>query len=201
LLITAEDPEKDMVVKVYVGELGGSELLNEEVPQLNPAYLDYRDRFPDTYASLKIELDNVAPIPANKEVRVKITPIRNPPSTKALGSFAVYTGDKDYYRVEACSTGLEFATSEPGAFLTTDLDRSGVAFTDETQAMVGTKDVKYTFTLYLANDVPLGARVYVTWPSDWKLVCEPFAYTVECLKGACGFTADNTLCDTISNRL
>ena len=42
--------------------------------------------------------------------------------------------------------------------------------------MVGVTDVTYKFTVYTTNDIPRKSKVYITFPTDWKLDCADFPY-------------------------
>ena len=49
---------------------------------------------------------------------------------------------------------------------------SKVEFLDPAaMSMVETANVAYKFTLYTANDVPMHARIWVTWPLTWNVGC------------------------------
>ena len=55
-----------------------------------------RPEFPDTYATLKVHLNNLETIPAmigglQQELRIRVFPVTNPPSLKSVTGFVVYT--------------------------------------------------------------------------------------------------------------
>jgi hypothetical protein len=68
--------------------------------------------------------------------------------------------------------------------------------------MVGEADQRYDFTLYPAGDVPMGAKLFLTIPSAWRLDCNTASSlpTVECTQG-CAFSNSAMLCDPVANQL
>ena len=65
-----------------------------------------KPEFRDSYATLKIHLNNLETI-KGKELRIRISPVTNPPSTKPVTGFVVYTalapkGVEYYTGIEGC---------------------------------------------------------------------------------------------------
>jgi hypothetical protein len=131
-------------------------------------------------------LGNTAVIPAGKELRFKINPVKNPPSLKPLKTFSGWTADFDENKIESWS-GFSYVTTLPGEFLST----SSVSILDTQSGvdeyMVSEKLLDYFFVVNLnTNDIPYETLIYVTFPSGWSLDCSTDQYSVISNKG-CNF--------------
>lgn len=88
--------------------------------------------------------------------------MNNPPNTKPVTGFVVYTAlaptakEKFFIGIEACQTGITVETTKPGPLLfnAKSGNFSKVEFVDPAKAMVETTDVNYRFTLYTTNPIP-----------------------------------------------
>ena len=153
-----------LVVTVATAKAGADE--SEETPlsgvDVKPLM---RPEFPDTYATLKVHLNNVETIESKlgglqQELRVRVFPVTNPPSLKPITGFVVYTALAPsalvnyYIGIEACQSGIFAQTSAPGPMLTDEATKSQVEFVDPKKSMVESTDAAYRFTLYTTNGVP-----------------------------------------------
>jgi len=84
------------------------------------------------------------------------------------------------------------------------LDPDEVSFVEvlDGMTMVGVSDVTYRFTVYTTNDIPRKTKVYITFPTNWKLDCANFPYQAPpmCLLG-CAFTDVAIQCEAATNTL
>ena len=128
--------------------------------------------------ALRVCLYNAADLAAGTTIILAITPITNPPSLKAISGFEAAITDENGNAVEATTGTYGMGTTAPGGFyagpgIPGAADSSGT--TSVTIAtgkyMVGEADQRYDFTLYPAGAMPMGAKLFLTLPSAWRLDC------------------------------
>jgi len=127
---------------------------------------------------LRVCLYNAADLPAGTTITLAITPITNPPSLKAISGFAAAITDENGNAVEETTGTYTLSTTEPGSFyagpgITGAADSSGTTSVSIASGkyMVGEADQRYDFTLYPAGAMPMGAKLFLTLPSAWRLDC------------------------------
>ena len=117
-------------------------------------------------------------MPAGTTIILAITPVTNPPSLKPISGFEAAITDENGNAVESTTGTYGMSTSAAGGFYAGPgvpgaADSSGT--TSVTIAtgkyMVGEENQRYDFTLFPAGAMPMGAKLFLTLPSAWRLDC------------------------------
>jgi len=99
---------------------------------------------------------------------IDISPVTTPMSTAPYKGFNVLTMDTNgaYIETADATDVMSLSTSQPGSF------RDGSYLqVDPAHSMVGETNVKYTFKLIPQNDIPIGSKIFIEFPSDQRISC------------------------------
>ena len=159
--------------------------------------------------SLRVCLYNAADLPAGTTIILAITPVTNPPSLKAISGFEASITDENGNAVESTTGTYGMSNSAPGGFYAGPGVPGAADSTGTTSVtiatgkyMVGEEDQRYDFTLYPAGAMPMGAKLFLTLPTAWRLDCNDASSlpSVSCDQG-CAFSSSAMLCDPVQNQL